>query len=442
MTVPPAPSAVETGNTARSESLFAEAQRHLPGGVNSPVRAFKGVGGTPRFIARAAGSRLWDADGNELIDYVGSWGPLIAGHAHPAVVEAVQRAAERGTSYGAPTEAEVRLAALVKEAFPSIDLVRFVNSGTEATMSALRLARAVTGRAVVVKFDGGYHGHADGLLVQAGSGPLTLGSPDSPGVPAAAAGLTLSLPYNDLAAVEAAFGGRPGEIAAVIVEPVAGNMGVIPPAPGFLAGLRDLCTRHGALLIFDEVITGFRVAWGGAQARFSVHPDLTCLGKIIGGGLPVGAYGGRRDLMESVSPLGPVYQAGTLSGNPLAMAAGIATLDLLRQPGVYDGLEALGARLAEGLAAAARAAGVDYTTNRVGSMLTGFFCPGPVTDYATALRADRQRYAHFFHQLLARGVYVAPSQFEASFVSLAHTEADVDSTVEVAGPAFRALPAA
>ena len=422
--------------TARSAALFEEAQRHLPGGVNSPVRAFRGVGGTPRFIDRASGARVWDADGNEYLDYVASWGPLVAGHAHPEVVQAIQAAAERGTSYGAPCEAEVRLAALVKDAFPSINLVRFVSSGTEATMSALRLARAATGRELIVKFDGGYHGHADGLLVQAGSGVLTLGAPDSPGVPAATAAQTVSLPYNDVAAVEALFGARGGEIAAVIVEPVPGNMGVVPAAGGFLETLRRRCTVAGALLIFDEVITGFRVAWGGAQALTGVTPDLTCLGKIVGGGLPVGAYGGRRDLMERMAPLGPVYQAGTLSGNPLAMAAGIATLELLRRPGAYETLGRLGARLEAGIAAAARGAHVPFTSNRVGSMLTGFFCAGPVTDYVSAKRADTARYARFFHALLERGVYFAPSQFEAAFVSLAHTEAEIDRTVEAVGEAF------
>jgi glutamate-1-semialdehyde 2,1-aminomutase len=425
-------------NTSRSAALFAEAQRHLPGGVDSPVRAFRAVGGTPRFIARGAGARVWDVDGNGYVDYLGSWGPLIVGHAHPRVVEAVQQAAALGTSYGAPTESEVRLARLVKDAFPSMELVRFVSSGTEATMSAIRLARACTGRELLVKFDGGYHGHADGLLVQAGSGPLTLGTPDSPGVPSTAAARTLSVPYNDPEAVAAAFVAHPGAIAAVIVEPVAGNMGVVPPAPGFLQRLRDLTQEHGSLLIFDEVITGFRVALGGAQERYGITPDLTCLGKILGGGLPVGAYGGRKDLMEHVAPLGPVYQAGTLSGNPLAMAAGIATLELLRQPGTYERLEGLSARLAERLAEAARAADVPYTANRVGSMLTGFFTTGPVTGYASAKRSDTRRYARFFGAMLDSGVYLAPSQFEAAFVSLAHTESDVDATFEASRAAFRA----
>ncbi|HEU5316044.1 MAG TPA: glutamate-1-semialdehyde 2,1-aminomutase [Chloroflexota bacterium] len=430
------PTTLSRRSTTRSAALFQAAQRHLPGGVNSPVRAFRGVGGTPLFVDRAAGARVWDADGNEYVDYVASWGPLIAGHAHPDVVSAIQRAAARGTTYGAPTEAEVQLAVLVKDAFPSIELVRFVSSGTEATMSALRLARAATRRELIVKFDGGYHGHADGLLVQAGSGPLTLGAPDSPGVPAAAAAQTLSLPYNDLAAAARAFDERPNAIAAVIVEPVAGNMGVIPSTPVFLSGLRDLCTRHGALLILDEVITGFRVGWGGAQQRYDVTPDLTCLGKIVGGGLPVGAYGGRADLMRQVAPLGPVYQAGTLSGNPLAMAAGIATLQLLQRPGTYEMLEQRAARLEAELGAAARDAGIPYVSNRVGSMLTGFFTEQPVVDYASAKTSDTVRYARFFHSLLDRGVYFAPSQFEAAFVSLAHSDEELSLTVAAAREAF------
>jgi glutamate-1-semialdehyde 2,1-aminomutase len=405
--------------------------------VDSPVRAFRAVGGTPRFIARAKGATVWDVDGNSYIDYLASWGPLIAGHAHPGVVAAIQQAASTGTSYGAPCETELDLARLVKQAFPSIDLVRFVSSGTEASMSALRLARAFTGRDMVLKFDGGYHGHADGLLVQAGSGPLTFGQPDSPGVPKTSAAQTLSVPYNDLQAVKDAFTSHPNQIAAVIVEPVAGNMGVVAPEPGFLEHLRSLTREQQAVLIFDEVITGFRIARGGAQERFRITPDLTCLGKIIGGGLPVGAYGGRREIMEQVSPLGPVYQAGTLSGNPLAMAAGVATLRLLAEPGVYEHLENLAARLAEGLVNAARTAGVPYTANRVGSMFTGFFCADPVNDYATAKRSDTGRYARFFHALLDRGVYFAPSRFEAGFMSLAHTEADVDTTLENALAAFR-----
>ena len=428
-------------STVRSAELFARAKNLLPGGVDSPVRAFRGVGGTPLFIARGKGATIWDVDGNRYVDYLASWGPLIAGHAHPGVVAAIHEAANRGTSFGAPTEAELELAELVKQAFPSIELVRFVSSGTEATMSALRLARAATGREMLIKFDGGYHGHADGLLVQAGSGPLTFGQPDSPGVPRESARQTLSVPYNDLPAVRDAFQAHPGQIAAVIVEPVAGNMGVVPPAPGFLEHLRSLTREHGTLLIFDEVITGFRIALGGAQERFRVTPDLTCLGKIVGGGLPVGAYGGRRDLMEQISPLGPVYQAGTLSGNPLAMAAGAATVRLLTEPGVYGHLEALSARLADGLQEAARAANVAYAANRLGSMFTGFFCAQPVIDYASAKKADTQVYARFFHAMLDRGIYFAPSQFEAGFVSLAHTEADIDATIEAAATAFKVAAA-
>ncbi len=425
--------------TARSAALFAEAQRYLPGGVDSPVRAFRAVGGTPRFIERAEGARVWDADGNEFIDYVGSWGPLITGHAHPEIVSAIRDAAGRGTSYGAPTESEITLARLVTEAVPSMELVRFVSSGTEAAMSALRVARAATGCERIIKFDGCYHGHSDALLVQAGSGPLTLGQADSAGVPAAFAAATLSLPYNDLDAVRAAFARYPGEIAAVAVEPVAGNMGVVPPAPGFLEGLREITRAEGALLLFDEVITGFRVAYGGAQARYGVTPDLTCLGKIIGGGLPVGAYGGRRELMELVAPLGPVYQAGTLSGNPLAMAAGIAQLRLLGRPGVYEELEEKGATLADGLAEAAHAAGIPHFGARVGSMTTLFFTAGPVTDYMGAKRSDTTLFARFHGALLARGVYLAPSQFEATFVSTAHTADDLRATLAAAREALREI---
>ncbi|MBI4496350.1 MAG: glutamate-1-semialdehyde 2,1-aminomutase [Chloroflexi bacterium] len=424
-------------NTERSAALFAEAQRLLPGGVSSPVRAFRAVGGGPHFISRAAGSRIVDADGNEFIDYVGSWGPLILGHAHPQVVAAVQEAAARGTSYGAPTELEVELARLITAALPSVELVRFVNSGTEATMSALRVARAFTVRDKIIKFEGCYHGHADGLLVKAGSGVATLGLPDSPGVPASYAQHTLVAPYNDLAAVERIFAANPGQIAGVILEPVAANMGVVPPQPGFLEGLRRLTRDQGALFIFDEVITGFRMGWGGAQGLYGITPDLTCLGKVIGGGLPVGAYGGRRDIMELIAPLGPVYQAGTLSGNPLAMSAGIATLRALQSGAVYEQLEGLSARLADGLAAAARAAGVPVTGNRVGSAMTLFFTDRPVTDWASASTADRAAYGRFFRAMLEQGIYLAPSQFEAAFVSLAHTPADIEATVQAAE---RALP--
>jgi glutamate-1-semialdehyde 2,1-aminomutase len=412
--------------TQDSESLFAAAQRVIPGGVNSPVRAFRGVGGTPFFVARAEGARLVDVDGRSYLDFLGSWGPLILGHAAPAVVEAVAEAAQRGTSYGAPTAGEVEMAEVISAAVPSIEMVRLVSSGTEAAMSAIRLARGATGRDVIVKFDGCYHGHADSLLVKAGSGGATFGVPDSLGVPAALAALTLTAPFNDLEALRRLFSARGGEIAAVIVEPVAGNMGVVPPAPGFLAGLRELCRTHGALLIFDEVITGFRVARGGAQARYGVRPDLTCLGKIIGGGLPVGAYGGSRALMERVAPLGGVYQAGTLSGNPLAVAAGLATIRALEDPAVYDRLERLGRMLERGIGEAAAGAGVPLTVNRVGSMLTAFFTEGPVTDFASAKRADTARYARFFHAMLEQGVFLAASQFEAAFVSLAHTERDLE----------------
>ncbi|MCL6622074.1 MAG: glutamate-1-semialdehyde 2,1-aminomutase [Syntrophobacterales bacterium] len=414
----------------RSARLFERARKLMPGGVNSPVRAWGAVGGSPRLLARGEGARVYDVDGNRYLDYVASWGPLILGHAHPAVVTAVAEAAARGTSFGAPTPGELELAELLCEAVPSLEMVRLVSSGTEACMSALRLARAVTGRPRVIKFDGCYHGHADSFLVAAGSGVLTQGIPGSPGVPPAIAELTLSLPYNDLEAVRRACERYPGEIAAVIVEPVAGNMGVVPPEPGFLSGLRELTRREGALLIFDEVITGFRAAWGGAQALYGVTPDLTCLGKIIGGGLPVGAYGGRRELMEHLAPVGPVYQAGTLSGNPVAVAAGLATLKALKEPGVYDTLESKAALLAAGLTQVIRERGLPCCVQRVGSMLTVFFTPGPVRSLTEAQQADLEAFRRFFQGMLAQGIYLPPSQFEAWFVSLAHSEADLEATVQ------------
>ena len=423
----------------QSEVLFERARRLIPGGVSSPVRAFKAVGGTPLFIRKAEGARMWDADGRGYIDYVGSWGPMILGHAWPPVVEAITEAARRGTSYGAPCALEVELAERVVRMVPSIEKVRFVSSGTEATMSALRLARGFTGRRKILKFDGCYHGHADCLLVAAGSGVATLGIAGSAGVPEGTIADTLVAPFNDLAAVERVIAAHGADLAAVIVEPVAGNMGCVAPRDGYLAGLRDLTRKAGALLIFDEVMTGFRVALGGAQALYGGKPDLTCLGKIIGGGLPVGAYGGRAEIMDHVAPDGPVYQAGTLSGNPLAMAAGAVLLDLLAEPGTYDTLEARSARLEEGLLRAARDAGSPVTINRVGSMMTVFFCAGPVVDYATAKASDTKRFGRFFHAMLERGVYLPPAHFEAAFVSLAHGEAEIELTVAAAGEAFRAI---
>ncbi|MEE9324560.1 MAG: glutamate-1-semialdehyde 2,1-aminomutase [Dehalococcoidia bacterium] len=425
----------------KSKKLFEQAQRYMPGGVNSPARAFRAVGGEPVFIERARGNRIYDVDGNEYIDYVCSWGPLILGHAYPPVVEALKKAVERGTTYGAPTELETQLAQMICDAVPSIEMVRFVSSGTEAAMSALRLARGYTQRDMIVKFTGGYHGHGDALLVKAGSGATTLGTPDSAGVPSSYAEKTLLAPFNDIEAIKKLFQAHPQEIAAVIVEPVAGNMGVVPPQPGFLDGLRQLTSEYGALLIFDEVITGFRVAYGGAQTLYGVTPDLTCLGKIIGGGLPVGAYGGKGQIMEMVSPLGPVYQAGTLSGNPLAMTAGLQTLKTLQRPQVYQDLEEKSSRLAQGLTNAAQKAEIPIQLHRVGSMMTSFFTDKEVVDYEGAKLSDTPRYAEYFRGMLNRGIYLAPSQFEALFVSLAHTEDDIDATVATAGEVFQELAA-
>ncbi len=423
----------------RSQRLFQEAQQVLPGGVDSPVRSFAAVGGTPPFIRKGRFSKVWDEDGNVYIDYLGSWGPLILGHAHQHVIEALMSALSRGTSFGAPTEGETTLATIISQAIPSMQMLRFVSSGTEATMSALRLARAYTGRGKIVKFEGCYHGHVDALLVKAGSGAATLGVPTSAGVPPASTENTLVAPYNDLEAVQRIFESQPTEIAAVIVEPVAGNMGVVPPEPGFLAGLRQITSAFDALLIFDEVITGFRVAYGGAQTLYHVEPDITCLGKIIGGGLPVGAYGGSRDIMNLVAPLGPVYQAGTLSGNPLATTAGTATLRLLKEPGVYARLEERTASLVAGFRERAVDAGVPLTINRVGSMFTPFFTAGPVSDYSSAQQSNTRRYAAFFHRLLEAGIYPPPSQYEAWFLSGAHTESDISATVEALAGALTGL---
>src|SRR5437868_405083 len=425
-----------TDRQQTSEELFGRAVALMPGGVNSPVRAFRGVGGTPRFIASARGATMTDVDGRTYVDYVGSWGPMILGHADPEVIDALHAALGRGTSYGAPTELEVEMAEEIIDAVPSVEMVRMVNSGTEATMSALRLARGATGRNKIVKFEGCYHGHGDSLLVKAGSGVATLGLPDSPGVTPSVAHDTITAPFNDAAALEQVFDEHGPDIAAVIVEPVVGNMGCVPPRDGSLQHLRDITTRHGALLIFDEVMTGFRLARGGAQELYNVTPDLTTLGKIIGGGLPVGAYGGRRDLMNQIAPAGPVYQAGTLSGNPLAMTAGLTTLKRLRDKAVYAQLERAGARLCAGLADAAHEAGLQTVTNRVGSMFTTFFTNGPVNDWTSASKSDRDRYGRFFHAMLERGIYLAPSQFEAAFIGLAHTDELLDRTIEAARQAF------
>ena len=423
----------------KSKALFEDARRVLPGGVDSPVRAFKAVGGQPLFIERGEGAYLIDADGNRYVDYVLSWGPLILGHAHPRIVSALSDAAARGTSFGAPSELETRLADLVMSLMPNIEKVRFVNSGTEATMTALRLARAFTERNKIVKFQGNYHGHADMLLVQAGSGVATLGLPDSPGVPPATVADTLTATYNDPESVRNLFQHFPGEIAAVIVEPVAGNMGLVPPAEGFLQDLRGLTQDDGALLIFDEVMTGFRVHPGGAQTLYGVTPDLTTLGKVIGGGLPVGAYGGRGDIMEMIAPSGPVYQAGTLSGNPLAMTAGIETLSELKEPGVWESLEATGGKLVDGLAAAANAAGVGVQHSRVGTMFGLFFADEPVTDWNSAARSDVGKFASYHNGMLDQGVYLAPSQYEAGFISTVHGDAEIESTLTAAQNVFASL---
>ena len=423
-------------NHDRSHALFSRAQQLLPGGVNSPVRAFKSVGGEPFFVQRADGPYLYDVDGNRYIDYVGSWGPMIVGHNHPAVRAAVEQAIGNGLSFGAPCAAEVTMAETITRLVPSCEMVRMVNSGTEATLSAIRLARGATGRQRIVKFEGCYHGHGDSFLVKAGSGMLTLGVPTSPGVPAGLSELTSTLSYNDFEGATALFDDIGGEIAAVIIEPVVGNANCIPPREGYLQHLRALCSKHGALLIFDEVMTGFRVALGGAQAHYGITPDLTTFGKIIGGGMPVGAYGGRRELMQQIAPAGPIYQAGTLSGNPVAMAAGLATLDLIAAPGFHDRLSATTRQLCDGLVAAAREAGVPLTANAVGGMFGVFFTQEPVTRYAQAVACDVGRFKAFFHGMLAEGVYLAPSAFEAGFLSSAHTGADIDATLSAARRVF------
>lgn len=424
-------------NREKSTQFFAEAQHYIPGGVNSPVRAFKSVGGNPVYIAKGEGSRIHDVDGNSYIDYIGSWGPLILGHAHPRVLAAITEVAALGTSFGAPTERETEMAKLVCEIVPSVEVVRMVNSGTEATMSALRLARGYTKRNKIMKFEGCYHGHADSLLIKAGSGVATLGLPDSPGVPEGTAHNTITVPYNDLESVKLAFESFGDDLAAVIVEPIGGNMGVVPPQPGFLEGLREITEKHGTLLIFDEVMTGFRVALGGAQQLYGITPDLTTMGKVIGGGLPVGAYGGKREIMQQVAPAGPIYQAGTLSGNPLAMAAGLTTLQELSQPGAYERLEKMSARLAEGLLDNAKKLGIPHTLNRVGSMVCLFFTETPVINYETAKTSDLERFSAYFSHLLEEGVMIPPSQFEGMFVSLAHTDEDIERTIEASYHAMK-----
>ena len=424
---------------SKNESLFARAQKTIPGGVNSPVRAFRAVGGTPRFIVRGEGSRIWDADGRKYLDYVGSWGPLVLGHADPEVLAAVREAAGRGLSFGAPTELEVEMAELLVRVVPGLELVRLVNSGTEATMSALRLARGFTGRQRIIKFEGCYHGHADGLLVKAGSGALTLGNPSSAGVTAETAAQTLVLDYNDAAQLDAAFRELGDSIAGVIIEPVAGNMNLIAPRPGFLERTRELCSRHGAVLIFDEVMTGFRVGLQGAQGLYGVRADLVTLGKVIGGGMPVGAFGGRRDIMEKIAPLGPVYQAGTLSGNPLAVAAGLATLRKVQAPGFYERLTATAHALCDGLAAAARKRRVAFSAQSVGGMFGLYFRSQPPASYAEVMQCDKDAFTRFFHAMLEQGVYFAPSAYEAGFVSAAHSEADIAATIAAADAAFSSM---
>jgi glutamate-1-semialdehyde 2,1-aminomutase len=421
---------------SKSQKLYNEAIKYIPGGVNSPVRAFKSVGGNPLFIKSGKGSKIYDVDGNEYIDYVCSWGPLILGHSHPKVVSALNEQSVKGTSYGAPTELEITLAKMVIDAFPAMQMVRMVSSGTEATMSAIRLARGYTGRGKIVKFEGCYHGHGDSFLIKAGSGALTLGVPTSPGVPAEIAEMTIVAKYNDLDGLCDIFDKEGKNISAVIVEPIAANVGLILPKDGYLKGLRDLTKKHGALLIFDEVITGFRVAYGGAQTLYGIEPDLTCLGKIIGGGLPVGAYGGKREIMECMAPVGPIYQAGTLSGNPMAMVAGITTLEELRSDNIYNNLEQKSSHLANGLKESAEKAGVAVSFNRVGSMLCAFFTDKDVVDYDTAISSDTKKYALFFKEMQEQGIYLAPSQFETSFVSLAHTDEDIEKTIKASYTAF------